>query len=230
MFQKLLLICGILSSPLYIGTDILGGILLEGYDFVSQYISELSAIGAPSRSLVIPLYIAYDILMIAFGIGVWTAASRKNALRLTGGMLIGFTVVGLVGLLFPMHPRGVEATFTDTIHQIVAGVTVVFILLTIGSGATRSGATAYGKRFRLYSIGTLLILLVLGVIPFLSATQVVTGNPTPWVGLIERVIAYIYLLWVMILAIVIFRAEKRSNLINRNEYQLNSAMGDLGHV
>jgi hypothetical protein len=217
MFQKLLLICGILSSPLYIGTDIIGGILLEGYDFISQYISELSAIGAPSRSLVIPLYIAYDILVIAFGLGVWVAASRKHALHITGGLLIGFAIVGLLGLFFPMHPRGVEATFTDTIHQIVAGVTVFFILLAIGSGATRSGAITYGKRFRLYSIGTLLTLLALGALPFLGAAQVVAGKPTPWVGLIERVVAYIYLLWVMMLAIVILRAEKRLNLIDSNE-------------
>jgi hypothetical protein len=217
MVQKFLFICGILSSPLYVGTDLLGGILLKDYDFISQYISELSAIGTPSRSLVIPLYIVYDILMIAFGLGVLAAANRKHALHLTGGFLIGFAGVGFVGLFFPMHPRGVEATFTDTIHQIIAGVTVLFILLAIGSGATRSGATVYGKRFRLYSTGTLFILLTLGALPFLGAAQIVSEQPTPWVGLIERIVAYIYLLWVMVLAIVLLRIKKMSNVIYSSE-------------
>ncbi|MFX0087084.1 MAG: DUF998 domain-containing protein [Candidatus Hodarchaeota archaeon] len=217
MLQKFLFICGILSSLLYVSTDLLGGILLEDYDFVSHYISELSAIGVPSRSLVIPLYIAYDILMIAFGLGVLIAANRKHALHLTGGLLIGFAGVGFVGLFFPMHPRGVEATFTDTIHQIIAGVTVLFILLAIGSGTIESGATAYGKKFRLYSAGTLLILLMLGVLPFLEAAQIVTGQSTPWVGLIERIIAYIYLLWVIMLAIILLRIQETSKLNEKCE-------------
>jgi hypothetical protein len=60
MLRNLLLICGILSSLLYVGTDILAGTLWEGYSFTSQAVSELSAIGAPTRPLVVPLYLAYD--------------------------------------------------------------------------------------------------------------------------------------------------------------------------
>jgi hypothetical membrane protein len=70
MARNLLLICGILSSLLYVGTDILAGMLWEGYSFTHQAVSELSAIGAPTRPLVVPLYFVYDVLMIAFGLGV----------------------------------------------------------------------------------------------------------------------------------------------------------------
>jgi len=45
MVRKLLLICGILSSLLYVGTDILAAMLYEGYSYTSQSISELGAIG-----------------------------------------------------------------------------------------------------------------------------------------------------------------------------------------
>lgn len=57
---KVLLICGIVSSVLYVSTNILAGMLWEGYSFTSQVISELSAIGAPTRLLAIPFYVAYE--------------------------------------------------------------------------------------------------------------------------------------------------------------------------
>jgi len=47
--RKALLICGILSSPLYIGTEILAGMLWKGYSFTDQAVSELSAMDAPTR-------------------------------------------------------------------------------------------------------------------------------------------------------------------------------------
>jgi hypothetical protein len=46
MARQLLLACGILSSLLYVATDILGGLRYEGYSFTSQAVSELMAIGA----------------------------------------------------------------------------------------------------------------------------------------------------------------------------------------
>ncbi len=206
ILRKALLFSGILSSLLYTATDILAGMLWEGYSFIDQAVSELSAIGAPTRPLVVPLYVAHDVLMIAFGLGVW-GYSRKRAQRFVGGLLVGYSVVGFVGLLFPIHQRGVEATFTDTMHSVLAGVTVLLILLAMGFGAI-----AYGKRFRLYSIGTLLTLLVLGAtLGFMGGTQIAAQGviaPPQWFGLIERINIYGFMSWVVVLAIVLLRAEK----------------------
>ena len=104
-----LLICGILASLLYVATDILAGMLWEGYSFTSQAISELSAIGAPTRPLVVTLGIIYDVLLIAFGLGIWVIAGgqRMRALRLVGSVLVVIGAIGFVWApLFPMHLRG----------------------------------------------------------------------------------------------------------------------------
>src|SRR5215212_306722 len=122
--RRVLLICGILASLIYVATDILAGKLWEGYSFTSQAISELSAIGAPTRPLVVTLGIIYDVLLIAFGLCVWIIASdqRRRALCLVGGVLVGIGVIGFVWApLFPMHLRGAEMTFTDTMHWAIAG-------------------------------------------------------------------------------------------------------------
>jgi hypothetical protein len=221
MLRKAQLICGILASLLYAGTDILAGILWEGYSFTDQAVSELSAIGAPTRPLVVPLYVAHDMLMIAFGSGVWRY-SHKRAQRIVGGLLVLYAVIGLVGLPFPIHQRGAEATFTDTMHSALAGVTVLIILL-----AMAFGAYVYGKWFRFYSIGTLLILLVLGAaLGFMGGAQVAEMEiimPPRWFGLIERVDIYGFLLWVAVLAFVQLRVGDELTLNGGSDAQRDTS-------
>ena len=80
MLKKILLICGIVSSLVYISTDIIAAMSLEGYSYINSAVSELTAIGAPTRLFVIPIYIVYNALMIAFGIGVCWSANRPDIL------------------------------------------------------------------------------------------------------------------------------------------------------
>ena len=68
---KVLLVCGIMSSLLYIATDIIAATMLyPGYSYTSQQVSELSAIGAPTKSLWIAMSSVWSPLVIAFCIGV----------------------------------------------------------------------------------------------------------------------------------------------------------------
>ncbi len=90
--QKVLLICGIFSSLLYVGADIFAAMQWEGYSYISQSVSELQAIGAPTRPLIVSLFTMYNVLIIAFGSGIWVTDSRKRA-HFTGLLLIGYGIV-----------------------------------------------------------------------------------------------------------------------------------------
>ena len=214
MLRNFLLISGILASLLYLCTDILAGMLWEGYNFLDQAVSELSAIGALTRPLVVALGLIYDVLMIAFGVGVWTS-SRKRTLRITGGLLMGIGVLGFVGVPFPLQLGAPEATFANIIHSLLAGIVVLFFLLTIGFGAF-----AGGKRFRLYSIITILILIVVGAVSgVMSATRISQEGfitPPQWFGLIERIDIYLSMLWVMVLAVTLLWSERRQSSMENN--------------
>ncbi len=202
IIRKALLICGILSSLLYVGTDILAAMQWEDYSYTSQAVSELQAVGAPTRSLVVLLFTIYGVLVIAFGLGILLTDSRKRA-RFMGILLIGYGIVGQVVLLFfPMHLRGDEETISDIMHATLTGVTVLFILLYIGLGAT-----LHGKRFRLYSIGTILVLILFGVLAGLDGPRVAAQLPTPWLGITERINIFSAMLWVLVLAIILLRVE-----------------------
>jgi hypothetical protein len=189
---------------LYVGTDILAAKRYDGYSYTAQTVSETFALGAPTRPLVILRGLAFSALVIAFGLGVWGSASGKRALRVAGGLLVVIGVVDLAGPFTPMHQRAVlgagGGTLTDTLHIILASVDVLLILFIIGFGTT-----AFGKRFRLYSIGTILIVLVFGALAGLDGPRISANLATPWVGVTERVSIYGYMLWMAVLAIALLR-------------------------
>jgi hypothetical protein len=203
ILRTVLLVCGIVSSLFYAGMDVIDGTRWQEYSWLSQEFSRLSAIGAPSRPIHLVLSPIYAALVIAFGLGVWWSAGRKRALRVIGGALVVYALVSFAWpQFFPEDLTAPVSAFTNTMHIIIAAVIVVSWMLTLGFGAT-----AFGKWFRLYSIGTLLIVLVFGgALTFPQAAVMAAGQPTPWLGLTERINIYSFMLWVVVLSITLLRA------------------------
>lgn len=203
--QQTLLACGILASLLYVTTDVLGGLRYPGYSFVSQAVSELMAIGAPSERFVDPLFLICGVLALAFGVGVLReGAGRSRPLLITGALLTAYAAVGFTGpTLFEMHPRGTGAQGGDTPHIIVTGVLVLLLLL-----AMTFGAFALGKRFRVYSIATIIVLVVLGIATVPYAARLAADQATPGFGIIERTLIYSSQLWMAVLAIALLRRAR----------------------
>ena len=194
MIRKVLLTCGILSSLLYVAAIIFGAMVWEGYNSVTQPVSELGAIDAPSQPLMITLGTIYSVLVIAFGLGVLSSADGKRTLRVVAGLLVGYGAACLAARFTPMHQRGVDWTLTDTLHMISAGVDICFILLIIVFGAF-----AFGKWFRLYSIATILVGIMSGTLFALDAARF---------GLWERINISSFLLWIVVFAVVLLSSQK----------------------
>jgi Protein of unknown function (DUF998) len=202
--RKVLLVSGILSALLYVAMTLFVAMQWEGYSSASQTVSELSAIGAPTRRLWVSLVPVYAALVVAFGCGIWASAVGNRPLRVVGGVTIAD---GLLGFAWPpMHLREVLAagggTLTDTLHLVFSAAAVLLMLLAIGFGAA-----AFGRRFRLYSIGTLVILGLFGALTALDAPGVAANLPTPWAGVWERLNIAAYLLWVVVLATILLRTS-----------------------
>ena len=94
-------------------------------------------------------------------------------------------------------------TLTDPMHIILACVTVLLILFTIGFGAT-----AFRKQIRVYSIGTFVILVVFGALTALDGPRLAANLPTPLMGVNERINVFGYMLWVVVLAITLLRVRE----------------------
>jgi len=208
MLRKLLLSCGVVASILYVATDVAAAILHPAYhSFRARAVSELMASGAPTERLVDPLFLVYDALMIAFAIGLWLSSERA---RLAAGMLLAYGALGLLGpTLFEMNVRGSGGSPTaDTLHIALTGVIVLLILATVAVGAFLGG-----HRFRVYSLVTIAVMVLFGVVTWFAMRGIGTGEPTPWGGLLERVNIGAFLLWIAVLAIARLRAAREPLLL-----------------
>lgn len=200
--KKCLAACGIISSVLYLAADVLGGIRYDGYSFTSQAVSELMAIGAPSESVVDPIFIAYGVFALAFGVGVfWEGGGRTRVLQISGGLLIGYAAIGFTGpTLFEMHPRGAAGSASDLPHIMVTAVLVLLLLLAIGFGAF-----SLGRRFLVYSFATIGTMIVLGAASAPYGARLAAGLPTPGFGIVERITIYASMLWIAAFAVALVR-------------------------
>ncbi len=206
--RRALLGCGVLSSALYVATDVVAAIVHPGYhSFRSRFISELMATGAPTERWVDPLFLLYGALTIAFGIGLWMSEGpMRRRLRITGALVVAYGAVGLLGpTVFEMNVRGSGGDpRADSLHIALTMVLVAFIVAILAVGAFVRGAA-----FRRYSFATLVVLVVFGALTGMQTRALDAGQPTPWIGLTERINIGAFLVWVVVLAMSLLGAEGR---------------------
>jgi hypothetical protein len=193
---RILLLCGIGSSIIYFSADLIASFLWKEYSLRDQTVSELFAIDAPPRVLVIVLFNLYAFLIYAFGVGLWKSAGAKRSMKIAALFLIIKEILGIVGTwFFPIHLRGIPGNYSDTMHGIITTIGVLCIALSMGFSAY-----SLGKYFRIYSILTIIIFIVCGVLAGTYADELGQNLPTPGMGVLERTNIYLFLLWVIVLA------------------------------
>lgn len=202
--QQALLVGGILSSVLYAALTALVPLGWEGYDSLAQVVSELSAVGAPTRRLWLLLCVPYTVVLTGFGWAVWTAGEGTRPLRVTGALITAYGLLGVVWPFAPMHMRGAPFGLTDALHIALGGITV-----TLSLAMFAVGAFALGRGFRAYSIGSFVVYAVFGALTGIESPKLARNLPTPWLGLWERVCLAVFLVWVVVLAISLLRRPGR---------------------
>jgi hypothetical protein len=201
MARRILLFCGALSPLLYASADVLAGLQWAAYSFRDQTISELGATGAPSQAVFATLLVPTYVLLVAFGVGVWQTGKRKRNVRIAGGLLTAFGVIALTtGPFVAMRPRGTEQGLSGALHLIEGGVEMMILL-----AAMAFAAAAFGRRFRLYTVVTVLAMMAFGGWSAMEIPRIEAGFATPWVGVKERIYWYAYQLWFVALALTLLR-------------------------
>lgn len=69
------------------------------------------------------------------------------------------------------------------------------------------GAAAFGRRFRIYSFLSLAVVVTFNALALAYAPEVAAGQPTPWIGLYERIAFSAYFLWLSVLAVALWRRQ-----------------------
>jgi len=215
--QKLLLDCGPLSALAYIGWHELAALQWEGYSRISNAISELHFTGTPTKSLLDPWQGWVDsALLAAFGIGIWLSAQGSRSLRVIGAVMI------VPAAMIPLWMIFGEASIAA--HLALVGVGILCWLVAMGFGAA-----AVGKRFRIYSLVSLGLVVGFFALGFSYVPEASAGQPTPLLGLFERIGFSAYFLWLTVLAVALWRRptikERDGDLDNRRRASAPIAPG-----
>lgn len=199
--------CGVAAPLVYLGTVVLGGIITPDYSHAAQAISELIAAGAPRKALLDALFILYNGLVIAFGIGM-SVSLRGNGRRATLAGALTLTALGVFGvvmtLFFPMDLRGTPMTLTGTVHIVLAGAMSFLSILTILASGIGFRAIPKLASLRPYSLATVLVVLVTGGLAAAGA-----ASESPHMGVYERLTIGAFLQWILVVALRVIAMDSR---------------------
>ncbi|WP_336518289.1 DUF998 domain-containing protein [Pollutibacter soli] len=216
-----MLSCGLLSSLLYFVINIIVPSQWEGYSLVSNVPSELSAIGAPTRTLWNILVAPYTLLIIGFAWGVLKVAGENGGLRITGKL---FLIYGLLGILWPFAPMHMRetlvdggGTISDTLHIALGAVTNIIYLL-----ALAFAGNALGKKFKIFSVTVFFLVLIFGILTFRDSPGIGRNGPTPLIGIWERIDIGLFLIWISTLSAILLLKEANNSRVHAGLTEVKS--------
>ncbi len=200
--QKLLLFCGITASLWFAAINYFIPIVAESYDPVRYTVSELFAVNTSTRILWVLLVIPHFLLLAAFGWGVLGLAEKNTRLRAAGILLIIYSVLNFYWP--PMHQRETIASGggarTDILHIGWTLMGVILNLLIIWLGAL-----GLPHRFRLFSVICWVVVLTFGIITIYETPAMFSDDPTPYIGLWERIALAAFDVWLLVFAVSLVR-------------------------
>lgn len=191
----LALVCGLLSLVFYILHDFIGGLYYPGYDRMSQALSDLTALDAPSYAIAGGYSSIHGIFSIACCLLLCFVFSNAHKLLRVG--VICFTAMHLVSAigysLFPLSGSGYDGSTQSFIHVYVVTIAVValsilsLVIIAIGSFKDKS------KLLGIFAIVALACM-------FFGAVG--SGNiPHEYFGIVERFSTYSAVAFTAVLAV-----------------------------
>jgi hypothetical membrane protein len=200
------MILGVVATLIYVLHVVIGGFLWKNYSHLQQPISDLTATGAPNRTLLLTLTTVYGIMVFLFAIS-FTFLERKKHSKyfIWGGIcFILMHLISIVYGLFPEDLPGSEVTFSGRMHIIITILIVPFTILSpllIGLGLLKEKEW---KSFAIYSIITSLVIVILG-----ATSGIFYANKFPYFGIVERLNIGSLQLWTFIFSIHLFLAIQK---------------------
>jgi hypothetical membrane protein len=202
MQNKALKFSGILAPIIYVLTVLVGGLLWPGYSHLSQYVSELIGSGAPNKQFLNPLFGLYNLLTLAFAIGLFqiVRSQQQNQHKLAGTIgalaLLAEGLFGFLTLFFPQDPLSAQITSTGVMHIVLAGLSSLTTMLAMLLMGFWFNATPRLRAYGVYSFVSVAVVFVFGGLA--AATG---GSQNPLTGLIERVTIGGFLQWLFVIAL-----------------------------
>ncbi len=200
-----LLWAGVAAAVWYTAVVLIGALATPGYSHISEHVSTLYQSGAPNGTWIAALFAVYNVLILAFGVGVFRLVSdsadvrRRNG-QAGGAALVLTAIAGVMDVVFRQDPIGSPATTPGMLHVAFAGVASLFTIVGIALVASWALARREVRGFGWYSVATLVVIVVSGPL-----AAVATAGLWPTMGLLERIPIFGFVQWAAVTSIILAR-------------------------
>lgn len=214
MSNRFTFFIGILGVSLFIIAAIVGGVLMDDYNLVSQYISETYAIDTEyGKALRIFGFIPSGLLITIFCfLGCKHFPSSKLIKIGFYGLGIFYGLATVIVGLFPCdsgcNPELINPSSAQIIHNLTGLLTYIFVpisIVLIGIGLKES---KHNNRLSIKAI-------ICGVISILFILLLFADSTSEYKGLYQRMIETIFIIWIIICAVEIKNKIPAGNSINK---------------
>ncbi len=201
MNHKITFLIGIVGVSLFVISSILGGVLIENYSVISQYISESYAIDTEyGKILRIIGYIPSGFLIALFCFLAVSYFQSSKQLKIGFyGIGVFYGLATIVVAIFPCdsgcNKELIDPSSSQLIHNFVGSLTYLFVpifMILIGSGLKKTS----NKWFSLQSI-------LLGVLSILFVYMLVANPNSEYIGIYQRMVEMFFVIWIIFCALAI---------------------------
>ncbi|MDH4119658.1 MAG: DUF998 domain-containing protein [Acidimicrobiia bacterium] len=196
---------GLVAAIWYPMVVLIGAMATPGYSHIGEHVSTLYQSGAPNGTWIATLFAVYNLLVLAFGLGLVRLATQAGGARWrmgrAGGVALVLTAIaGFMDDVFRQDPIGSPATTSGTLHVVFAGVSSVLTILSIALIARWALARPALRDFGRYSVATLAVIAVSGPV-----AAVATASMWSTMGLLERIPIFGFVQWAAVSSIILAR-------------------------
>jgi hypothetical protein len=201
--QQALLACGVLAGLAYVGGDVSGALEWPEYHSSSQTVAVLVASDAPSRPLVVRWYVAYEVLLTLFGVGVWRTRMARQRMYVVASLIFIVVIVGALSYIaFPERIPTIGTQPLESAANLLEATLGILIMF-----AYVLSAFALGTAFRYVAMTCLAVFVALSAAAGIEARELAHAHTTPGLGIIQRICILTFFVWLSALAIELVRAN-----------------------
>lgn len=209
MNKKFISLLGILGVILFVGVSIIGGLLIEDYSVISQFISETYAIDTEyGHSLRVFGVIPSGILLTSFYIGCLLLFRKLKRVKIGFlGLALFYGLATIMVGIFPCdsgcNKELIDPSNSQLIHNLMGFLTYFFVPLSIfliGSGLRKipiykdPGMKAY-----MYGLFSLIFVFLL-----------FSNQNSSYIGLFQRIIETLFIIWTITCILLIYNLDNDS--------------------
>ncbi|MDU7337861.1 MAG: DUF998 domain-containing protein [Clostridium sp.] len=195
--QKGFIFLGMLGVVSFLLHDILGWILIKGYNPITSYISVLTADGTPYSPFLRTLIQLYQLCFLVFSATLSYKAFKKYSTYTKIGFVLLFIVAAISIFTFGVFPMTMESS---TNAQNIFHLLLILLIIILTNLSLFLLAFGYWKKEKILLIGK--ITLTFAVVFLLSNLLHLVAIAMHWnvLGLIQRVSAYSFLTFTFLLS------------------------------